>query len=269
MQKVFDLTNKYIILIPILLLYSIFSGVFITVSVSGKFLNLIFAILLFGLMTSAFTAGWLNIIKNIILEKCENTDFMGLFPEGVGEYFLPVLGALINIIFIFVLNLFFAGIIGINFIGNPEVSPEALSKAMVSTESLKQFVASLTPEQIIKINLWDFLILGFMGLSYLLTFLYIPALFFTTKNPYKAYIISIKNLFSKSFFKTLGLFLAIVLIHIVISISTAIMGGNSIFNFIITFINFYIVTVISIGIFYYYNVEFVKSKLGQNIDITL
>ena len=49
MQKVFNLTNKYIVLATPLILYSLFSTVYMAVSISGgKIINLIFAFILFS-----------------------------------------------------------------------------------------------------------------------------------------------------------------------------------------------------------------------------
>lgn len=271
MQKVFNLTNKYMILLTPLILYSMFSSIYLAFSIHGKLINIIFALILFTLMTAAFLAGWLNMVKKAVLDdqKDDPNYLIKIFPESVGEYFLPSLGAIINVFIIFLTGLALSAVIGMNLIGDPGVTPEALSKAMTNTAELKNFVANLSPEQIIKINQWDFLVLGIMCFNYLILFLYFPAIFFKTKNPYKAFWYSLKDLFSKKFLKTLAIFFLVIFIHMLVSVSSTLFSANSILYFVITLLNFYFITAISIGIFYYYNQEFIDQHLGQNIDIQI
>jgi len=174
MQKVFNLTNRYIILATPLILYTLVSSIYLAISTNnGKLINLIVAILLFGLMTGAFIAGWFKMVKLAVVETEDVEPFSLLknFPEGVGEFFLPSLGALIVVFMLSILMLIASYFIGLNFIGNPDVSADALSKAMQNPIVLKSFILSLNPEQLIKINLWNMLILGTMTLTYFLVFL--------------------------------------------------------------------------------------------------
>ena len=69
MQKVFNLTNKYIVLSTPLILYSLVSSMYLLVSTGGgKLINLLLAIIMFVLMTGAFIAGWFNMIKSAITD---------------------------------------------------------------------------------------------------------------------------------------------------------------------------------------------------------
>ena len=68
MDKVFKLTNKYIILATPLILFSLISNMYLALSVHGRVINLIIAIAIILLMTGAFFAGWLNMIKTCIIE---------------------------------------------------------------------------------------------------------------------------------------------------------------------------------------------------------
>lgn len=272
MQKVFNLTNKYIVLATPLILYALISSIYLAVSASsGKIINLIFAILLYTLMAGAFIAGWFNMIKIAILEP-EREDVNSLlkeFPSGVGEYFLPALGAIFVIFIEFGLIFAASYFIGMNTIGDPKISTDALSKAMQSATALKAFVLSLNPEQLTKINLWNMLVLGAMSIGYFLFILYLPAIFFKNKNPFIAFFVSLKDLFSKKFFKTLGIYLLIFVVNFFISASSTIFGANTMIHFIMTLINFYFVTFVGVGIFYYYYNNFVQNKIGQNVDVEI
>ena len=96
-----------------------------------------------------------------------------------------------------------------------------------------------------------------------------PSLFFKNKNPLKAFGLSLKDLFSKKFFKSTGVFLLIFALNFIISIFSAILGGNVILHFMITLLNFYFITAVGIGIFYYYYNNFVDTRLGQNVDVKI
>ena len=270
MQKILDLTNKHIVLATPLILYSLISSIYLVVSASsGKVINVLFAFILFMLMTTAFIAGWFNMIKIVIInpELNEPNSLIKDFPAGVGEYFLSSLGSVL-IMFILSIFLFIASYyIGINFIGNPEISAQALSDALQNSSALKTFVSSLSIEQLEKLNYWNMLILATTSLGSFLIFLYMPALFFENKNPIKAYLVSLKKLFSKNFFKTLGLFLLIIFLNSIISIFATVFSGNMLLHFSITLLNFYFITIVCVGVFYYYYHSFCKPLIGQNVDL--
>ena len=272
MQKIFNLTNKYIILATPLILYSLFSSVYFIISAgNGRIINIIFAIILFTLMTAAFIAGWLKMV-NLAVCDSNDTDPNSLikeFPAGVGEYFLSSIGALLVISFISAGLYFVTYTYGMAQIGNPDISTEAISKALQSTNELKLFLSSLSTEQISKINQWNILILGTTTFIYYIFVLYFPALFMKTKNPIKAFFISLKDLFSKKILKTTGIFVSILVINLLLSTFSALLGANVIMHFILTLLNFYFIVFVSVAVFYYYKTNFVSSLEGQNIDIEI
>lgn len=266
--EVFCLTNKYIVLATPLILYSLFSSVYMAASATGKLINILIAVVLFGLMTSAFIAGWFNMIK-IAVSAPTRDDANSLIKEflpGVGEYFIPSLGLVSNVFILVVLMFIMSFVLGTKFIGDPGISAEALSKALESAPALKAFLASLTMNQLEILNKWNILLLGTMSLSYFLMILYVPALFFKRKNPYVAFFISIKDLFSKNIFKTLGIYILIFLINALISVFSALFIGNVIMHFVLTLANFYFIIIACLGVFYYYFKTFIEPKIGQNID---
>lgn len=268
MKKVFELTNRYIILGTPLILFSLLSTIYLAVTARGAVINLIIGLFLFALMTAAFSAGWFNMVKTAILEpeRDDPNSLIKEFTPGVGEYFLSTLGMLFNILMISLIILIAASIVGMKIIGNPNISMDALNAAMQNPAALKTFLASLTKEQLIKINAWNLLLLASMAFTYFLELLYISALFFKNKNPFAAFFIGLKDLFSRKFFQTLSIFVLIFVVYSVISILSALFIGNSILHFLIILANFYFITSASVGVFYYYNNNFVKPQIGQNID---
>lgn len=271
MKKVFIITNKNLILLTPLLLYTLFSSIYLAFTASsGKLINIVFSIILFLLMSAAFSSGWFNMIKVVIKNNCEIDDSLfKQFPSGVGEYFLQTLGAIINIIIFSFIIIKISFLIGNHFIGDVGVSAEAFAKALESTEALKTFILSLSNEQILKISNWHILIMCFIAIASFVLMLYFPTIFYKEKNPYKAFLISLKDTFSKKIFKTLGLFSLIIIVNFVISLLSALFSTQSIIHFIITIANFYFITLVGVSIFYYYNTNFVETQIGKNIDVEI
>ena len=42
--------------------------------------------------------------------------------------------------------------------------------------------------------------------------------------------------------------------------------SNVFIHFFVTLLNFYFITAVGVGLFYYYNKDFIESRLGQNIE---
>ena len=97
-----------------------------------------------------------------------------------------------------------------------------------------------------------------MSVTYFLIMFYSPALFFKEKNPFKAYFVSLKDLFSKKFFTNFGLFLILFVSYFILSIFTTLFGANVVTHFIFTLINFYYLVFIAVLVFKYYYENYVK-----------
>lgn len=271
MKQIFNLTNKYVVLLTPLLLYSLLSSVYMTVSIMGgnPFL-ILFSLLLFFLMTGAFTAGWFYMIKLAIIDKNEDSNsLIKEFLTGVGEYILPSCGLLAIVIIFSLIMLILSCKIGLILIGDIGFSIDVLTKAMESTESVKIFVSSLSTEELTKIASWNILLLGTMAFAYFLLIFYLPALFFESKNPLKAFGLAFKRLFSKKIINTVGIYLLIFTANFVISFLSAFLANNTIMHFILTLVNFYFITLVAVAIFNFYYENFVQNKLGQNIDVEI
>ena len=111
MQKIFEITNRYIILATPLVLFSMISSIYLVASLSGgKILSILFAIILFTLMTSAFIAGWLKMVRGAVETPDNDEPYLLIkdFVPGVGEYFLSATGAVFLMFFLFGLLYTFA-----------------------------------------------------------------------------------------------------------------------------------------------------------------
>ena len=260
-KESFNITNKYIILATPLILFSLLSSLYILFSLGGNLIGLAFAAILFILMLCAFLSGWFFMIRKCITTNEYNDDPNALiknFPAGVGEYFLTAIGMIFNIFLIVVIFLTISYFIGMKFIGNIGISPEEFSKAMASIPALKTFLYSLNEEQLFKLNAWNLLLFITMIVTYFMIMLYPSAVFFKNKNPFKAYFLSLKELFGRKFFRNILVYILLFTSYFILSILTTIFAGNIITHFIFTLINFYYLVLIAVMVFKYYHNNFVE-----------
>lgn len=267
-KESFDLTNKYIILATPLILFSLLSSLYLVFTAGGSRLGVAFAAILFFLMFCAFLAGWFNMLKICIQNQDENpNELMKHFTSGVGEYFLPVIGMLIISVFVGTVLFAISTVIGYKLIGSPNISISALSSALTSVETMKAFLTSLSTEQLLKINLWNLLLFLTIGLTYFVIMFCPTALFFKTKNPFKAFLYSQKDLFCRHFFKNAGIYLFVFILYFILSIFAAFGNTNIVLYFVFTLVNFYFMVFASILLFNYYHSNYIK--IGSNFDETV
>ena len=265
-KHAFKYTNKYIILATPLILFSLISSLYILFSASGSILGLLITFTLFIMMLTAFLSGWFYMIKLCVQDyEPENPNaLIKEFPSGVGEYFLPMLGMIINITVISCILLFISYIIGMKFIGNLNIPSAVLSEAMTSSEALKKFLMSLSQEQLLKLNAWNLLIMLTMGFEYFMVLFYSPAVLFKSKNPFKALFYSLKDLLSSKFLYNMALYFILFASYFFLSVFTTLVSSNPLMHFVCTLANFYYLVFAATSIFYYYFTNFVK--IGSKID---
>ena len=262
------ITNDNIILATPLIFFSLISSLYMIFSAAGSKIGLIISAVLFFMMLGAFLSGWFYIIIRAVKEPdIESNRLITEFPSGVGEYFLPVIGMIFKVIIVFTVAAVAFVFIGKKLIGGIGVPYDQIVQAMSSIEATKTFVESLSQEQLLKINAWNFLMLGAMTLCYFILMLYPAVIFFKSKNPFKAFFISLKDTFGHRFFKNVGLFLFITILYMFLSVCTVILGKNIILHFIFTLLNFYYITYVGVLLCNYYYSNFIK--IGSNIDTTV
>jgi hypothetical protein len=223
-------------------------------SISGNVINLFIAFISYTAMVCAFLSGWFFMIKQAIKnpDKEEPNSLILDFPAGVGEYFLPTLGIISIVYLIMIIVLILTYMIGMKFIGQIGITQEALTTAMSTSEALKTFLASLSTEQMYKLNAWNTLLFFTMCTIYFLLMFYPPALFFTDKNPIKALYWSFKKLFSKRFFIYLLIFILLLTLYLILSVALALAQSNMFLYFLLELILLYYIVFLAILIFNIY-----------------
>lgn len=260
----FKITNNYIIIATPLILFSLISGLYLYFSGHGSVFSLLSSMILFFLMLTVFFAGWFFMVTKAVKESITQESLIQEFIGGIGEYFLPILGFLFNILILSTILIIAAFVLGKKFIGSPGVSSTQIMNAMQNISTMTAFAESLTKEQLIKINQWNILLFATMVFNYFIFIFYAPAMYFKQKNPYIALWLAIKDLFSTKFFKNIGLFFMIFISYMLLSAISTLFGSNVIAHFILTLANFYYVTFIVILIFNYYYSNY--AKIGSTID---
>jgi len=263
-RESFKITNNYIIIATPLILFSLISGLYLIFSGHGSSLNIIFTIILFFSMLAAFLAGWFYMVTKAVKEPEGKENLLSEFTAGVGEYFLPIIGFLFNTIVITIAIIIGAIFIGKKLIGSVGVTSSEVTAALASVEAMKTFVASLSEEQLLKINQWNIILFLTMIFNYFIFMFYAPTMFFKQKNPFISLLISIRDLFSRKVFKNIGLFSIIFITYMILSALNALFGANIIVHFVLTLVNFYYVTFIAVLVFNYYYSNY--AKIGSTID---
>ena len=268
-KESFKITNSYLVIATPLILFSLISSLYLIFSSGGSLIGKIFSIILFFLMISAFLSGWFYMISKAVKNpEIDNKDkLLSEFPSGVGEYFLITVGMLIFALLLSTIIMFIALLIGKKYIGDAGITQAQLINATSNIDAMKEFANSLNNEQLLKINQWNFLLFITIMFNYFILMFYNPTIFFKRKNPFIAFFISLKDLFSRKFFKNLAVFLFITIIYMFLSILSVLVGSNLFLHFILTLINFYYITFAVIFIFNYYYSNF--AKIGTIIDKTI
>lgn len=273
-QKAFKITNENIILttplVFFLLLFSVYLG--LSQNAPSNVLSEILLLITILFMISAFFAGWFFMVKKAIeLDKQEfiidedkakaSFNLIKEVPLGIGEYFLSFIGALLLYVGLLLLLLFIGYQVGMHFIGNAGLSFDEIKTAMTSQETLKIFVESLSKEQLAKLNLWNFLFMGVMGVYYFITMFWPAQIVLKTKNPLIAFFKSLKFTF-KNFLSAVILFVYISIINFMISLIVSYSTMKPAVSFIpmiaylvSMLLYFYFVVYVIVLIFLYYDGE--------------
>ncbi len=273
-KEAFKTANDCIILaIPLVLFMWILSFYFgFSNSVVNSPAEIILAFITVLFMTGAFLSGWFYMVKKAIeishkvfvLDADRAKATMNLFkdiPYGIGQYFLAFVLMLLAFLLIVAIAAMVVYLIGDIYIGNV-FTPEQLSSALSSTQDMKTFIESLDNEQLIKLNLWNLLIMGTTTVLSFILMLWIPEIIYKTVNPLLALFRSIKKVFVK--FKTsLGVFIYISVLNLVMSFIGTFTLINPLLYILIMVIYFYFIIYVVILLFLYYEREFSGAECGE------
>ena len=275
LKEAFKTANDCIILaIPLVLfmwILSFYFGFSNTVVNSPAEFILAFITVLF--MTGAFLSGWFYMVKNAIgishkvfvMDADRAKATMNLFkdiPYGIGQYFLSFVLMSLTFLLIVVITAMLVYLIGDMYIGNV-FTPEQLSAALSSTQDMKIFLDSLDNDQLIKLNLWNLLIMGTTTILSFIFMLWIPEIIYKTVNPLLALFRAIKKVFVR--FKTsLVVFIYISVLNLIMSFIGTFTLVHPLLYILIMVLYFYFIIYVVILLFLYYESEFCGAEDGED-----
>lgn len=273
----FKITNENIILATPLVLFLFLLSIYLGLAKSApETLPAAILLLITTLfMLSAFFAGWLFMVKKAIdlskqeiaVEEEKAKESFGLLKEipiGIGEYFLSFAGGLLLYCALVVLLAYIGYQIGIHFIGKIGVGLLEIKMALESPVAMKSLIASLSTEQLAKINAWNLLFIGFTAFFSFITMFWGAQIIIKNKNPFISFFQSLKFIF-KNFLSSIILFMYISAINFSVSIINAFSTIHPIVYFIGMIIYFYFVVYVVVLVFLYYDSENAV-KIGANVD---
>lgn len=252
-----SITNNNIILLSPLIVFVMFVSIYLLVSPSNVLWNLIFVLILFFAMTSAFFSGWFYTVS-LAVNGEENKDdvfhLIKLFPSGVGQHFLSFFFMIIIFFLLLTLVIIFSYKTAYLLIGSIGITRPEFFLAMSSTDAMTAMLKSLTLEQQIKLSQWNlYFVLTTTFYSFLIMF-WAPEVIFKKESVINAFINSLGKLFSR-FFKSLAVFAYLMLLYFVIIILSGIAHFPFI-EFIVTVLYFYFLLYATVLIFLFYKREF-------------
>lgn len=270
-KEAFKITNDNIILATPLILFLWIISLYMAFSRTtvDTLPELILSTITLLFMTAAFFGGWFYMLKKAVIlskevyvlddERAKATlNLIKEIPAGIGGYFLPFIG--MSIFFLIIISIA-GGIIyyiGMHFIGSIDMNGVQLQQAMANAQGIKTVLDTMPMEQLIKLNNWNLLFLAFSSILSFLMLLWLPEIMFKTKNPFKAFFISIAKIFKKPL-NSIKLFFYLTLVNFMLSFISTFALFNSFIYMIMMIVYFYFMVYAFVLIFLYYDNEFVEA----------
>ncbi len=246
-KRAFELANKNIILLCALILFYCVTGVYVYFIKMQGLGNNVISVILYGIMLTAFFAGFFNIIKYIVNDEHGKMRFL----EGVGDYFLPMLGVgALSLIFYFIP--FTLGMVFLEkAFGDTNLVVDFLNKLYTET-STETIIKNTNPEVILHalvllLSLW----LIWVIVSFILLY-WVPVLYLDReKNILKALFGGIVFLFKK-FWVTLGVCILTLVVVSVISLFETLAAAIPLVGALLNIFSLYITIVFLFIVFLVY-----------------
>lgn len=280
-SKAFKITNENIILTTPLVLFLFLLSIYLGIAqnIPENIISILLLVITTLFMLAAFFAGWLFMVRKAVeLDKKELTDseekakasfsLLKDIPSGIGEYFLPFIGAIILYTIFSLIVLIVAYKLGIHFIGKIDLDMLKIRMAMESPAAMKTLISSLSVQELTRLNLWNLLFLTVMAMISFSTMLWAPEIILRTKNPFiaffKALLFTFKNLLT-----AIILFIYISFLNFTVSLLNAVSTVNPILYFVSMLIYFYFVVYVIVLVFLYYESENKSKPEYRGIDVSI
>lgn len=275
-KETFKTANDCIILaFPLVLFMWILSFYFaFSNSVVNTPAELILAFVTVLFMVCAFVSGWFYMVQQAIevagqvyvLDEDRAKATINLFkviPFGIGKYFLSFIGMVL--IFLIIVSLTGAVVYytGMNLIGNV-FTQEQITGALSSTQDMKAFIDSLSLDQLVKLNLWNLLIMSATTILSFIFMLWIPEIIYYTINPVMALFKAVKKVFTR-FGKSVVLFLYLSVLNVLMSFFSTFAIHHPLLYLLVMVVYFYFVIYVVVLVFSYYKREYCGADDNEDV----
>ena len=240
-------TNNNLMWVCSLYLFSVASTVYLAFSQSATSAVAQMAIL-YCLTMVAFFAGFFNLIKSTI--KTDGGKFK--FLEGIGDYFLPMLGIALLSLFFYIVLAEMGTLITAKIVGGAPVLSASVNKIMELMQSGLVDMSALDAQALHVVSmfmlvLWVLWCVASFVILYWVTVLY----FENQRNIFVSLFISIKFLL-KNFWKSLGLYIGLLFPIVFLSILTVLFASLKPFVMVCNVLIYYISVVFVCAVFLLY-----------------
>ncbi len=263
-KRAFETTNKNMALAVMLVtaLFAMSLYLALAGSAADNLFKFALGVVTLLFMFGAFGAGWFYAVKQAVENKNIGMDIWKSVPDGVGRYFLSFLGlALLGSV---LMAAFAAGVFwfGTTVFGTLDIDPEMLKQAMVSPEGMMVFVNSLTQPQLMQLSAWNLLVIVAGWVFSFFTMFWMPEIVYNTPNPAKAFVNSLKNLFTNPV-GALTLFFSFTAMNFVLSSINALAAHSLIAYALMMAVYFYFITYVVVLIFTYYAKNYSNNRANS------
>lgn len=245
-KRAIEFANKNILLVCLLLMYTLTTTVFLSLfkTITTQI------VILYILISVAFFSGFFSIITKTIKNEPTKLSFL----EGVGDYFLPMLGIGLITLGTYLISGITAMLGTINTLGIKEQVNTALAEILPAIQTGSQeALTKISPETakiyvVIVLSVWII-----WGLISLIILYWVPVLYINNeRNIFKSLFMAIKFLI-KNIWKTIAIFLAVVFITSILSILSVLATTISpILESIFFMLNYYIGIIFLFAVFLLY-----------------
>ena len=256
-KSVLKHTNENLVLVCSLYLFSVVSTVcfaFSQVATNASSQMVI----LYCLIMVAFFAGFFNQIKCAVTKEEGKFKFL----EGIGDYYLPMLGIGVLSLVIYVLFAELGTMISARVLGGTPILVAAVNKIMAVMQSAQVDLTSLDMQALHVVSLYMLILWCiFCVVSFVLLY-WVPVLYFEKeRNIFVLLLKSVQFLFNK-FWKSLFLYIGFLFPIILLSIVSVLLSSIKIFAVLSNLFVYYISVAFLFAVFLLYAEKLDKKKDG-------
>lgn len=259
--KAFPFANN-LLLVTLALCFATFNIIYFALSLQIK-VNILVITLVLALLSSAFVAGFCQIIKDTVNANEEDKDVHRLdikhafvsFYSGVGKNYLSFLCGFILFFSIIILSMMASLLLATKYIcplSSIGLDLDSLQLVLSNQNAMLEFASQMTKSQVIKmLELFYITNVITPGIIGFLLMLWIPEFVYTGKNVVVALFTSIKKLFL-DFWNVICIYLVIAFGHMLIALVFGLFPQMSLISYIgsLVFIYWLIYNIFVLFIYY-------------------